>query len=165
MELCVTHTVTLPWTWCFCQCWIHFISVPACYVTSVVPDSVTHGLWPTKCFNCVWLCNSWAITHQALLSMGILQARILEWVTTTSTRGSKLCLLCLLHWQVGYLPLVPPGKPITSVVMSKFGGGEVSNSWCPLSTPLSASKVHPSDLHHWSKQTASFSNWILKKIE
>ena len=25
------------------------------------------------------------------------------------TLGSNLCLLCLLHWQVGSLPLVPPG--------------------------------------------------------
>ena len=24
------------------------------------------------------------------------------------------CLLCLLHWQVGSLPLVPPGKPSLS---------------------------------------------------
>ena len=27
------------------------------------------------------------------------------------TQGSNSCLLCLLHWQVGSLPLVPPGKP------------------------------------------------------
>ena len=27
------------------------------------------------------------------------------------TQGSNLCLLCLLHWQVGSLPLMPPGKP------------------------------------------------------
>ena len=27
------------------------------------------------------------------------------------TQGSSLCLLCLLHWQAGSLPLVPPGKP------------------------------------------------------
>ena len=27
------------------------------------------------------------------------------------TQGSNLCLLCLLHWQVGSLPLAPPGKP------------------------------------------------------
>ena len=27
------------------------------------------------------------------------------------TQGSNPCLLCLLHWQVGSLPLVPPGKP------------------------------------------------------
>ena len=28
------------------------------------------------------------------------------------TQGSKPHLLCLLHWQAGSLPLVPPGKPI-----------------------------------------------------
>ena len=27
------------------------------------------------------------------------------------TQEWNLCLLCLLHWHVGYLPLVPPGKP------------------------------------------------------
>ena len=27
------------------------------------------------------------------------------------TQGSNLCLSCLLNWQVGSLPLVPPGKP------------------------------------------------------
>ena len=26
--------------------------------------------------------------------------------------GLNSCLLCLLHWQMGSLPLVPPGKPI-----------------------------------------------------
>ena len=48
---------------------------------------------------------------------GILQARILEWVATPSSRGSSLLrgldrhLLHCLHWQVGSLPLAPPGKP------------------------------------------------------
>ena len=45
---------------------------------------------------------------------GILQAIILEWVAISSSRGSSrlnLCLLCLLHWQAGSLPLAPPGKP------------------------------------------------------
>ena len=27
------------------------------------------------------------------------------------TKGSNPCLPCLLHWQTGSLPLVPPGKP------------------------------------------------------
>ena len=27
------------------------------------------------------------------------------------TQGLNLCLFCLLHWQVGSLPLLPPGKP------------------------------------------------------
>ena len=29
------------------------------------------------------------------------------------TQGSNLCLLCLLHWQMGSSPLVPLGKPFT----------------------------------------------------
>ena len=47
------------------------------------------------------------------------QARILEWVAMPSSRGIFLTqglnprLLCLLHWQVGSLPLAPLG-------MSKF---------------------------------------------
>ena len=42
---------------------------------------------------------------------GISQARILEWVASSSsthglflTQGLNLSLLCLLHWQAGYLP-------------------------------------------------------------
>ena len=27
------------------------------------------------------------------------------------TQGQNLCLICLLYWQAGSLPLVPPGKP------------------------------------------------------
>ena len=37
---------------------------------------------------CPTLVTPWTITHQASLSMGILQARILEWVATPSIRGS-----------------------------------------------------------------------------
>ena len=51
---------------------------------------------------------------------GILQARILEWVAMPFSRGSAnsgiepMSLLSLLNWQVGSLPLVPPGKPSTA---------------------------------------------------
>ena len=31
------------------------------------------------------------------------------------TQGWKPCLLCLLHWHVGSLPLVPPGKAMESL--------------------------------------------------
>ena len=34
---------------------------------------------------------------------------ILQWIFPT--QGSNTCFLCLLHWQLGSLPLVPPGKP------------------------------------------------------
>ena len=47
---------------------------------------------------------------------GILPARILEWVAISSSRESfrprnwTHISLCFLDWQVGSLPLVPPGK-------------------------------------------------------
>ena len=31
------------------------------------------------------------------------------------TQGLNWCLLCLLHWQAGSLPLAPPGKSIQKV--------------------------------------------------
>ena len=62
------------------------------------------------------LCN--AVDHGLPGSSvrGLLQARILEWVAMPSPRdlpnpGWNPCLLCLLHWQVDFLLLVPPGKP------------------------------------------------------
>ena len=45
------------------------------------------------------------------------QTRILEWVAKPSSRESSWLRdrtpapLCFQHWQVGSLPLVPPGKP------------------------------------------------------
>ena len=61
----------------------------------------------------------WTVAYQTPLSMGILQANILERVAMSSSRGSSgprddLSLLHLLHWQMGSLPLVQPGKPEAS---------------------------------------------------
>ena len=56
----------------------------------------------------------------------ILQARILEWVAMPTSRGifvnqeSNPFLLCLLHWQAGSLPLVPPGKPKCPLMQVKL---------------------------------------------
>ena len=36
-----------------------------------------------------FLATPWTIVHQAPLSMGILQARILEWIPMSSSRGSS----------------------------------------------------------------------------
>ena len=38
---------------------------------------------------CLTPCNLWTVAQQALLSSGILQARILEWVAMPSSRGSS----------------------------------------------------------------------------
>ena len=39
--------------------------------------------------SCPTLCDPWTVARQALLSMGILQARTLEWVAMPSFRGSS----------------------------------------------------------------------------
>ena len=54
------------------------------------------------------------LAHQASLSMGFSRqghwsGLLLQGIFLT--QGSKLCLLCLLHWQAGSLPLESPGKP------------------------------------------------------
>ena len=70
--------------------------------------------------SCPTLCNpiDWSLAGSSI--HGILQARILEWVAKSSSRGSSqlrhhTCIyyLCLLHWQMGSLPLAPPGKKHT----------------------------------------------------
>ena len=70
--------------------------------------------------SCLTLCNPMDCSPPGSSVHGILQARILEWVAISSSRGSifqtqrlNLHLLSLLHWQMGSLPLSPPGKPIT----------------------------------------------------
>ena len=47
---------------------------------------------------------------------GILQARELGWIAISyfMTQGSNPRLLALLHWQVGPLPLAPPGNPLST---------------------------------------------------
>ena len=55
---------------------------------------------------------------------GILQARILEWIAMPFSRGifptqrSNPCLLHLLHWQAGSLPLSPPGIYHKDIIFS-----------------------------------------------
>ena len=64
---------------------------------------------------CLTLCNPMNCSPPGSSVHGILQARILEWVVMPS-RGSsrprdRTHVSCLLGWQAGSLPLVPPGKP------------------------------------------------------
>ena len=52
----------------------------------------------------------WTVAHQAPLSMGILQARTLEWVAVPSSRGSSQHR-DLIRVVGGSLCSEPPGKP------------------------------------------------------
>ena len=77
---------------CFIKCnkkYIYYIHIYLCVCLWVC-------LWVCLCEciclvaqSCQTLCNP--IAHQAPLSMEILQARILEWVVMTSSRGSFQC--------------------------------------------------------------------------
>ena len=67
--------------------------------------------------SCLTLCDPMDCSPPGSSVHGILQARILEWVAMPSSRGfptqeSNLCLLHLLRWQAGSLPLAPPGEPL-----------------------------------------------------
>ena len=79
--------------WYVCTKLVH-----ACYVASVVSDSEEpYGLSPSRLL-CPWDSpgkNTWVDSHS------LLQGIVL-------TQGSNPCLLCLVHWQVGSLPLEPP---------------------------------------------------------
>ena len=47
-------------------------------------------LWCAQSLSCVWLfATPWTVAFQAPLSLGILQARILEWASMPSSRGSS----------------------------------------------------------------------------
>ena len=54
----------------------------------------------------------WTIACQT--PCGIFQARIMEWVSISFSKGffrSKLKSLCLMHWQADSLPLSHLGSP------------------------------------------------------
>ena len=62
-----------------------------------------------------WL-NWWTVAHKSILSMGFSRQEYWSELPCPppgifSIQGSNPHLLCLLHWQVGSLPLGPPGKP------------------------------------------------------
>ena len=88
------------------------------------PGSSVHEILHFVCAqslqSCPTLCNFMDYSLPSSSVHGILQARILEWVATPSSRGSSpprdgtYVSYIYLHWQAGSLPLVPPGKPFIS---------------------------------------------------
>ena len=71
---------------------------------------MTEGwVWACACAQffqlCLTLCNLLDCSPPGSSVLGILQARMLQWVAMLSSRGS------CQPWQAGSLPLAPPGKP------------------------------------------------------
>ena len=78
---------------------------------------------------------------------GILQVRILEWVAmpssraSFSTQGLNPHRLCLLHWQVGSLPLAPPRKPFSRPRGARLKGN--MGRQCGMVVRGAGSKIRP----------------------
>ena len=98
--------------------------------------------------SCPTLCSPMDYSPPSSSVHGILQARILEWVATPSSKGSSWLrdrthnILCLLQWQVGRLPQVPHRKPHisewprTNIFLGSSVGKESTwNTGDPGSTP------------------------------
>ena len=76
----------------------------------------THTCLPSH-FSCFWhFVALWTVVCQAPLSMGLSRREYWSGFSFSSpevflTQESNPHLLCLLFWQAGSLPLVPPEKP------------------------------------------------------
>ena len=74
-----------------------------CASCSVVLDSLRpHGLQPTRLL-CPW--------NSPGKNTGVGFHSLLQGIFPT--QGLNFCLFCLLHWQVGSLPLAPPGNSLS----------------------------------------------------
>ena len=101
-------------------------------------------------FTHTWpLCNPTDLGPPGSSVQGILQARILEWVAISSSRGSSQGsnphLLCFLRWQVGSLPLAPPRKQVLQNAASGSRGTDQGSKGSP-STVLGQPKSEETDL-------------------
>ena len=78
-------TTNFAWEAQFTHIYI-FTHVLSC-VTFEYPSMCCVLCWVTQ--SCPKLCDPWTLARQGLLSLGILQAKILEWVAMPSPRGSS----------------------------------------------------------------------------
>ena len=97
----------------------------------------------------VWLlATPWTVARQAPLVHGIFQARILEWVAISFSRGSsqprdQTCISCVFHtgrqvlYQVRHWGHILPirqselGIWVTRAWILRPPSGELSGRWCP----------------------------------
>ena len=93
-------------------------------------------LWIPSCFSPVWLfVTPWTLSIRLLYlwessgkNIRVGCHALLQWIFPS--QGSKPHLLCLLHWQVGSLPLEPPGMPWLCLVMVSSFLMILDVPWC-----------------------------------
>ena len=113
----VVASLTQKWVQRVRVCWVLCC---CCLVAESCPTLLpSHRLWPTR-----------------LLCHGVLQARILEWIAISLSRGSswprdQTCVSCIAG---GFFTTEPPGKPIAFINAFNFehcwlGMGVVSQAF------------------------------------
>ena len=101
----------------------HFLTPYTKIKSSYMYAYLSLAAWVLTCFSHIGLfVTPWTVAQQAPLSMdspgkntGVGWHALLQGIFLT--QGSNPHLLSLLHWQGGSLPLVPPGKPLLSLVV------------------------------------------------
>ena len=116
--------------------------------TIIIADMCMYTCVPSH-FSCVWLSAAlWTVACQAPLSMGFSGEEYWSGLPCPPPgdlpgQGSNLHLLCLLHWQVCFLPPVPPGKPNAAAAAKSFQssdsvwlhGQQPTRLLCPWDSP------------------------------
>ena len=118
-------SATLPAPLQLAYCVVQFLEKDATLTEHVS----TSGLCATSLQSCPTLCGPIDCSPPGSSVLGILQARILEWVAVPSSKGSSqprdqthvLCVSCITG---GFFTTEPPGKP-----SSTSGGGGNLVSW------------------------------------
>ena len=101
---------------CFCEHFGRHIDAEICHFKGI-KFVFTYNIHFAKLLQSCWnLCDPMDCSPPGASVQGILQARILEWCHAIlqgifSIQGLNPCLLHLLHWQVGSLPIAPLEKP------------------------------------------------------
>ena len=94
----------------------YFLSVLTKWAERLLIPPLINNAWSAQVtLSCLTLCDPLDGSPAGSSVHGILQARILEWAAMPppgDLPNPGIKLLHLLHWQMGSLLLVPPGKPL-----------------------------------------------------
>ena len=115
-----------------------------------------------SCFSHVQLLETlWPVTRQAPLSMGFFRQEYWSGLPCSppedlSNQELNLSLFCLLHWQAGSLPLVPPGKGLSAQSLCR------KDPWRRIRQPT---PVFLPGKSHGQRSLVGSSPWNHKRVE
>ena len=127
-----------------------------------------------SCFSHIQLCaNLWNAACQAPLSMRFSRWEYWSGLPRPPAGDLPVSVTSNLHWQAGYLPLVPPGKPCKQRNASYFIKVPLTTIWCEPNLETGGSiwrrpnvaevRVRRYDVHFRDKIHRTLSSWIRLK--